>query len=403
MKILFVLNHEFHAARPSNHLFETLISGMLSAGWEVHTIEKHGKEQTSESVGQVPGFEKLSRHVCRLRNVDKGRLARRYLADLTYVLLCIRHYRQNRNADVVFLQSCNMAYFHIFFIERLMKKPVLYNVQDIFPLNASMVGMMRKEGLLYRALSFLQRQAYQKADMIITISEDMRSSLVGEGVPDNKIHVIYNWSYSDQVIEIADESNRFLIDKGITDAGFKVVYAGNLGAVQNVDIALKAAEILKTINGIRFYVIGGGVRKNKLMKFAEENELVNVTFYPMQPSEYAPHIYSMADLNIIPLAKGIIKTALPSKTAFCLSCGKPIIACVDTDSKFSQMLGACENCHVVGSDDAEGLAACILQNFNEGRKCRSLEERELFKNVFSKEANSAEYIRLIKEMASADK
>jgi glycosyltransferase involved in cell wall biosynthesis len=138
------------------------------------------------------------------------------------------------------------------------------------------------------------------------------------------------------------------------------------------------------------------------MEYAEENELDNVSFYPMQPSGYAPHIYSMADINIIPLAEGIIKTALPSKTAFCLSCGKPIIACLDMDSKFSRMLRACEKCHVVGSNDAQGLANGILRNFEEGIKGRSSGERELFKTTFSREMNASEYIRLIVEIACAD-
>lgn len=398
MKVLFVLSSGLNKRGSQSHLLEAIISRLLSEGWEVHLIEKHGEGQSPELAVSIPESENLIRHICHVGNVEKDSLIRRYLNDVRYLFLSIKHYKKSRDADVIFLQSCNTAFFYTFAMKTLIGRPIIYNVQDIFPLNASMIGMIRRNGLLYRLLSLLERQAYRHSEKIITISADMKKSLVEEGVQEGKIQVIHNWSYTDEILEISDEKNSFLIDKGIDGSLYKIVYAGNLGAVQNVDIVLKAAQRLREVEGIRFYIIGDGVRKNTLMKYAEENGLKNVDFYPMQQPEYAPHIYSMADINVIPLAKGIIKTALPSKTAICLSCGKPIIACVDPDSVFAGMIGSCDKCSIIDSNDAEGLADCILNYYQDNVKERSAGERELFKRTFSKEANTSGYIHAMKEI-----
>ena len=47
---------------------------------------------------------------------------------------------------------------------------------------------------------------------------------------------------------------------------------------------------------------------------------------------------SNLNLNVIPLQKGLIYAALPSKTADCLIAGKPIITCVDEKSAFDNTM-----------------------------------------------------------------
>src|SRR5690606_33891929 len=134
------------------------------------------------------------------------------------------------------------------------------------------------------------------------------------------------------------------------------------------------AEMLKDEDGIQFYIIGEGTQKEKYMKYASEKGLSNIMFYPMQSSIIAPHIYSMADINVIPLSKGIIQTALPSKTATCLSCGKPIIACIDIESEFAKVIKSLDKCSVVDSEDSKGLAQKIKEFYRNSVRSRSIGE-----------------------------
>ena len=109
----------------------------------------------------------------------------------------------------------------------------------------------------------------------------------------------------------------------------------------------------------------------------------------MQPSELAPYIYSVSDINLITLKKGVIYTALPSKTAICLSVQRPIIACVDSDSEYAKMLKTYGVAEISESGDEKALADKILYLKSDKRKTdiMSFKCEKCFKEVFSKEIN----------------
>lgn len=138
---------------------------------------------------------------------------------------------------------------------------------------------------------------------------------------------------------------------------FRVVYAGNVGQMQNVDVLLEAARQLGGEERILLMVVGGGVRAEALKERARD--VPNLRFYPMQPSEMAAHVYSMAHVNLITLAKGVTATAFPSKTAICCAVGRPILAAVDPDSQYGAMIGRLEGCRVVPPGDGAALAGWV--------------------------------------------
>ena len=112
----------------------------------------------------------------------------------------------------------------------------------------------------------------------------------------------------------------------------------------------------------------------------------------MQPSALAPSIYGMADVNIIPLAKNIYRTALPSKTATCLACQKPIVFCFDSKSKFGKWMETEAGCPVVGCNDAEALREKIKSI----KRLHNKEEIQgIFTRYFSKSINSKKYADVI--------
>lgn len=397
MKILFVLNSGFDIPGPSNHLLESIIEKHLLQGDKVHIIEKYSSGQNPAMPIYLSKFNNLTYDICNVKNIKKMNFIRRYFEDFKYSISCLKYFKNKRNVDAIFLQSCNTSFFHILFLKLLINKPVIYNVQDIFPNNARMIGMLNEKNISYKLLRLLQRTAYRMSDKIITISDDMKKTIINENINSEKIEVIYNWSYSDDIMKINDEKNKFIKDNNIKENYYKVVYAGNIGKLQNIDIIMKAANLLKDEKRIKFYIVGDGVCKEKHIKYAKDNGLKNIIFYPFQNSEYAQHIYSMSDINIIPLQKGVVNTALPSKTATCLAIAKPIIACIDKNSNFSRMIESCDKCTVIDSDDVVGLANCIKDYFQKNVKGYSVGARKLFQNKFSKELNTSRYVNSINE------
>ena len=359
MKVLFWMFIGFDQHATSEHLLSAVIERLCEEGHSVHIIQKN----TGGSLPSIP--EKLSKYdvttnVIPYQAADKGNFIARYLTELNYINACKKFI--TTDYDAVFIQSNNVAGFAVRAVrKRLPMAIITFNVQDIFPYNLSFSSGLKRNSLIFKVLAAEQRYGYKHSDHVITISEDMKDTLVTDGVDDKKVEVIYNWSYQDEPYENIDLAPvSHLFDKNY----FNVVYAGNIGVMQNVDILIEAAKLMKDDTGIWLHIIGNGVYKEKLEARAKEYGITNISFWPMQPPELAPAIYSAADVNVIPLVKDVYKTALPSKTATCLACGKPIIFAIGKESKFGQKAMGEAGCPVVESDKPEELVFAIRKVMN---------------------------------------
>lgn len=364
-----------------------MIESVCKRGNSVHIIQKG----TGGELPPIP--EKLTCYpvttsVIPFHAADKGNFIARYLTELKYIYACKRYIVSD--FDAVFIQSTTVAGYAVRIIQnRIPNAIITFNVQDVFPYNAAYSGNLRKNSLAFRALAAVQRYAYRHSDHIITISEDMKDTLVADGTDPNKIEVIYNWSYQDMLYSEVDNS---AVSHIIDNHFFSVVYAGNIGVMQNVDILVEAARLMKNDTDVWFYIIGDGVYKEKLKEKVDEYGITNISFWPMQPPELAPVIYSSADVNIIPLVKNIYRTALPSKTATCLACSKPIIFAIGNESKFGQRVTEEGDCLVVASDQPEYLVEAI-------RKSKSMRIKgktgAFFLKYCGKTENSNRYAEII--------
>lgn len=391
MRILMWLSIGLDRRTPSEHLLTAIVEALYEKGHTVHILQK-------SSGGDKPSLpENMARlgvtTTCVSQNqAGKSNFVGRYMADLQYVMKC-RKYLKTLEFDRVFMQSSNVAGVQTVTLRQLHRNvPLTFNVQDIFPENAVYSHTMKKNSMPYRVLSAIQKKAYRDADRIITISEDMKDQLLELGVDEDKISVIYNWSYQDEVYD-PEKTTSEVVERLMPGDDFKVVYAGNIGLMQNVEIVLEAAAKMKNEPRIRFYIFGDGLYRKKLEARAQELELQNVEFHDMLPAELAPALYCKADVNLIPLAENIYRTALPSKTATCLACQKPIILAIGAKSKFAHALSEETKCKVTNSNDAEGMARAILSVYSSEKK--DLSGKEIFSQAFQMSTNSAAYAQII--------
>ena len=371
MKIAVVSIGSFDTQYSDYHIMRDIIVGFLERGHRVDLIQK----QYLDAPQYPQQFEKYLGKQLQVRNIRfekkaKENLKARYIADLSYYCQACRLMKRSK-PDKIFLQSNNTAFFTVFYAKHILKRPLLYNEQDIFPENAYFAGILLKNSIIYKAAHTLQKYAYKNATALSTISEDMKSTIVTQyGISADKVKVIYNWGH-EELKAHSEAANIFLQKYPKKPGEFRVVYAGNLGKMQNVELVLKAAALIKDVPDITFYIVGGGVNEVKLKTYAKEKELSNVTFVQMRPPEEVADLYAAADINVIPLQKGLIYAALPSKTADCLIAGKPIITCVDEDSKFAKMVGhyRIEN---TGSIQPEKMIESILKIKQGELKCMDI-------------------------------
>lgn len=389
MKVLFWMSTSFQTT--SRHLLISVLDEMQKAGHQITVLKKITDGETEELPLELSnrGIKCIS---VPLEKTKKNNFVKRYLKDIEYILKCNSFL--NDRYDAVFVQSTNVAGFVFYMLQKKQKSAIkTLNVQDAFPDNTVFSSIISENSLLYKALRVLQAYAYRKADHIITISEDIKDLLCCYMIPSEKIEVVYNWSYQDAAFYTESKDSNDIA--GIFDKNkFHVVYAGNVGVMQNVDLLIDAADKAKNNKDLQFDIIGEGTQREKLKKRANELGLKNVYFYPLQPSHVMPAIYCSADVNIVPLRKNIYKTALPSKTAICLASQSPIIFALGRDSSFGKWISSETNCPLIDSDDADGLIKAILSIKNGSTVCTT---KYIYQKNFLKTVNSKKYVNIITE------
>lgn len=354
MKVLMWMDGSFDRRTPSEHLLVAIVQALYANGYTVHIIQQNTGGPLDVLPKELANLGVTTDCVpCQM--AAKGNLAGRYLAGLGYIWRCRKAIWKHRDCEAVFNQSSNAAGVMAFMVKQLLPKARLtYNVQDIFPENAAYIGSAK--GIVYKILSAEQRYAYRHADQIITISEDMKELLIEKGADSQKTDVVYNWSYTDNLYRYEDVYSE-KIAKYLSTGKFNVVYAGNIGTMQNVDVVVETAKLMQDEEDVHFHIFGDGIYKERLQHEAER--LSNISFWPMQPSELAPSIYAMADVNVIPLAPNIYRTALPSKTATCIACQKPIVFCFGNQSKFGRWIAQMPGYYLTESDQPQNLRKAI--------------------------------------------
>lgn len=320
-KLVFLLNTSLNKNGPSTHLLMDIIFEAKKSGFDVNIISP---DQRSE-IG-IGGFVVKNFYV-QIENTNKNNFIKRLIVEFKFAHKATRIALQ-LNADAVFVQSTTIPKEYIKPLKKH-KIKVLLNVQDIFPQNLHFSEQLPLDFLTYHFFLNEQKKALKIVDRVVTVSDDMAETLAGNGLDRQKIAVVYNWSYSDTPIGNGgvDRDEQCIIKRN--DNCFNVLYAGNIGKMQNVEELLLAAELLGTDN-IIFHILGDGANKNKIMK--RFSNLKNVIYYPFVDQQYAEKIYSQADLNVIPLKPKGIFTAMPSKTATCFRTRRPVLFCIDENS-----------------------------------------------------------------------
>lgn len=386
MKIVIATPILFDKTSPFNHLFKDIIGGFLDAGY---TIERHVAVRDNKEDDYNYGYTGKNIRYIKYHRKESAHenIITRYIRDTITNIREAIGIKKSR-ADVLFE---DVSYSSFWAVKAAKKKGmrVVAMLQDVWPDNAVQSGLIKRNGLLYKFFEAWQLYVYKKADKIICISDDMKDFIVSKGVHKNKIKVIYNWGYGDEIVNIPWEDNQFVKKYALRKDKFYAVYAGNIGKMQNVELVVRAAKKLSSYKNIHFLIIGDGARRDMIEKMT--SKMKNVTMLPFQPAELAEHIYSMAGVNIIPLVEDGSKTAMPSKTGVVLSCGRPVIFCFGSDTRFGRLVeqyGAGTSVSAVNEDD---LALAIENKISvyEG-------SWHLFSDFFVRTKNINQYVKVVR-------
>jgi colanic acid biosynthesis glycosyl transferase WcaI len=289
---------------------------------------------------------------------DKSNLVRRALGFAGFSVLAgiaaLRAGGWFRRVDVVLAMSPPLTLGPTgWFAARCRRARLVFNIQDVFPDAAVRTGAITNRRVV-AVLAWLERLSYRLASAVTVLSEDLRDNVAGK-VPEHRrdrVRVIPNFVDTDR-LRPADRMTAYRREHGIGDEPV-VLYAGNVGFSQSLDLLLAAARELP---GVTFVVNGDGAARPGLE--ADAVDLDNVRFVGYQPVERLAEVLASGDVHVVPLRAGLGDVSVPSKTYSSLAVGRPVVAAIDAGTEIPRLLARSGAGVSVPPDDPAAFTAAL--------------------------------------------
>lgn len=249
-------------------------------------------------------------------------------------------------------------------------------VHDVYPDVFVPLGLIKKSGLIYKCLSKLNTWLFESAYRIVVLGRDMRDLVQKkcENLDHNKVVIIPNWADINE-ISFIDKKICPLAKKNKLSDQFVVQYSGNHGRTHDLISLVKAAEILKDKDDIKFLFIGSGSGKKPLVDYATNKDLSNIIFEDYVEYSQLNFALNTSDLFIISFKKGMSGISVPSRLYNLMAAEKPILAAVDNESEVAHVLHEEQIGKCVDSSSPSALVEQILYFKNNLSESRAMAHR----------------------------
>jgi len=242
-------------------------------------------------------------------------------------------------------------------LARRLAVPLLIHVQDLQLDAARELGILRQP-LLLAGLTWLELHLFRQARAVTTISRSMAARLAAKGVPPARLQVLPNWADLDKV-RPGPRLNALRRELGLTSETV-VLYAGNLGEKQGLEVILEAAALTRGKPSIRYLVAGEGAARDRIKLRAQDLGLDNLTFLPLQSNSRLPLLLAAADLHLVVQRQKAADLVMPSKLTNIMAAGRPFIATAGEGTELARVTTESRAGLLVPPEDGRALAQAVL-------------------------------------------
>jgi len=303
---------------------------------------------------------------------DKSNLLRRAFGFGAYSLLagvqCLRVGGWFRRSGAVIAMSPPLTLGLTGWVaSRFRRCPMVFNIQDVFPDAAVETGAITNTRVI-AAASWLERISYRAADAVTVLSDDLRDNVVAKLAPASgaqaadAVHVIPNFVDTDAIAP-TDRATPYRAELGLGD-GPVVLYAGNVGFSQSLDLVLAAA---RELGEVTFLINGNGAARASLEAAAAG--IANVRFADYVEPSRLPELLATGDVHVVPLRRGLGSVSVPSKTYSIMAAGRPVVAAIDAETAVPAILAESGAGVAVPPDDAVAFTEALRSLIADPDRC----------------------------------
>lgn len=287
-----------------------------------------------------------------------------------------------------------ISYAALAFAKKNNAKSTLY-LLDLWP--GALISILKiKNKFIIKRLEKMCGKLYKRFDNIIVSSQGFIEVLKSYGVNQDKIKY---------VPQHADETMSHPLKIKKIEDKLKIVFTGNIGQAQNLDILVEAAVILskEKFKDVKFTLVGDGRYKDTLMSQVENKQLDDYfEFVERVDYDKIQGILSKHHFGFVSLGqdKALNKT-LPAKVQSYMSFGIPILASANGET--SQVIKKSKSGISVKANDPKALSQKIkeISNLSQSDLLEMGFNGFTYSNkFFSLENTSQEIIEIMKEGAT---
>lgn len=261
--------------------------------------------------------------------------------------------KNNYDAIFVYAPSPILQAIPAIFLGWLKRCAVVIWVQDLWPESLQATGYVSNPRVL-AIVAQVVRFIYRHSDLLLVQSEAFEAR-VAALAPGKR--VVYYPNSVDS--SFAAPSEMTLPDIPALNEGFCIMFAGNIGAGQAVEVIVEAAALLTAYADIRFVVLGHGSRRDWMREEVQVRGLRNVYLPGRYPVEMMPGLMKKASALLVTLAdQPIFAATVPSKVQAYMAAGKPILACLNGEG--ARLVTKAQAGLVSAAENAQALADSIL-------------------------------------------
>jgi len=246
---------------------------------------------------------------------------------------------------------------------RIKHMPFVFHIQDLQIDAAADLGLIKNRFIL----SFLRRWErflFRRAAVLSTISDGMKKRIEAKSTFRRPVFLFPNW-VDTQFMRPMPRDNAFRKLHGIGSDKFLVLYAGNIGEKQGVDILVDVALLTKDLQDIIYLIVGEGAGWGRLKQRFQDGEPCQIRLLPLQPREKLPEMLAAADLSLVIQKKGVGDFLMPSKLWNIMGSSRPVVAAAEADCELARCVQKSGCGEVVPPEDPKLLAGAILKFYDD--------------------------------------
>jgi colanic acid biosynthesis glycosyl transferase WcaI len=331
-----------------------------------------------------------------MTSAKKNNLVARALAFVMFSMISALAGVAQKRCDVILVMSPPLTLGLAGWLAVLRHRaPLVLNIQDIHPEAAVATGSISNPKII-SMLESLEFFSYKKADAITALSDDLRLNIANRIEHPDKVRVIPNFVDTDRIYPDS-KFNNYRIALGLTDE-VVVMYAGNLGYSQPIEIVIDAARRLQHRQEIVFVINGEGSRRVELE--AKAAGIENMRFVDFASYEDLNEVLAAADIHLILLKPGLGTASVPSKLYSILAAGRPVLASVDTGTEIDLVVSRTGAGRSVSSNDNGLFAETLIALVDDpvGRDAAGKAGRKFAEEWLSADSVAQSYDELFEEL-----